>query len=110
LILLNRGAQLLDTRAVVNLARRQQLGSTQFDLDVAVLGFELITRSFDGPIQNTIRNESGKAFGMAEANRSLAVVLKHRSDLYRSMGRAANSDRDLERIKELGFSKPNSLF
>lgn len=110
LILLSRGSQLLDTRAMVHLARRREMIRAKHDLDVAVLGFDLISRSFDGQIQNTIRNENGRAFGVGEVKRSQAVVLKHRSDLHRTMGRAAASDRDLQRITELGFSNPDTLF
>ena len=110
LTILHQGAQLLDTRAMVNMARRRDLTLANNDLNVAVLSYDLIRRSFDGQIQNTIRNENGRAFGAGEVKRNHAVILKHRSDLYRTLGRAAMADRDLEQIAELGFSNPDTLF
>ena len=110
LILLSRGSQYLDTRAMVSIARRRGMSVAKHDLDIAVLAFDLIGRSFDGQIQNTIRNENGRAFTIGDVKRNQAVFLKHRSDLHRTMGRAAESNRDLQRIKELGFNNPDTLF
>ena len=110
LVLVNQGAQLLDTRAMVNFARRKELLKAKSDLDIAVLSFELVCQSFDGQVQNTIRNEDGTVFGIGAVKRHQAVVLKHRSDLYRAMGRVSASDRDLEKIQELGFRNPETLF
>ena len=110
LIRLYGNAQFLDTRAMVNLARRKDLRSARQDLNLAVLATELILESFDGQIQNTIQNENGQAFDIEGIKKSQAVMLKHRSDLNRAMGRTEESERDLQRIGELGFTNLASLF
>ena len=110
LVLVNQGAQLLDTRAMVNFARRKEMLKAKSDLDIAVLAFGIVCQSFDGQVQNTIRNEDGTVFGIGVAKRHQAVALKHRSDLHRAMGRGGASDQDLEKIQELGFRNPETLF
>ena len=104
------GAQYLDTRALVSLARRKNMFQARQDMDVAILAMELTVASFDGQIQNTIHNENGKAFSLDVVRRNQAVMLKHRSNLNRAMGRNEESERDLKRIGELGFTNLESLY
>lgn len=109
LFLLERGAQLLDTRAMVTAARGDSKRAL-LDLDVAVLASSLLNSTFSSRIQNTIRDESGTMFTPARTRRVEAVLRKHRADLLQKTGQHKQAENDWKKIEELGFDRNGKLF
>ncbi len=106
---LERQLQYLDTRAVVEAARRQY-SSALHDANLAILAAGLLNATFTGTIQNTIRDESGTWFNPSQRTRTEATLLKHRSEILQSLGHRSEAESDLRRIEELGFDRDEILF
>ncbi len=109
LFLLVQGAELLDTRAMVTGARGFPKRALP-DIDIAVLASSLLNSTFSGPIQNTIRDESGTMFEPARTRRVEAVLRKHRADLLLKLQQYQQSENEWQKIEELGFDRNEKLF
>ena len=108
--LMMRSAVVLDTRAVVNMSRGDRLSNAAHDLNVAVLAIEVLSKTYDGSMQNTIRDETGDQFSPSELNRLEAVLRLHRAQLFQRMDLKAEAETDFQKMEELGFDRNEKLF
>jgi hypothetical protein len=104
------GCQFLDTRAMV----KQQLARNPLeainDLNVAVWAMNVLRKTEDGPLRNTLMDEGANRFQRAQVNRVEAVLRKHRADLLRQLGLMLQAESDLREIESLGFDREEVLF
>jgi tetratricopeptide (TPR) repeat protein len=105
--LVGQNAAMLDTRGFIHY-QRGDLKSARSDLELAVRMIEDDFREY-GQTKQYIRRHEYEA-GLRMLAQSVAVIRYHRALVYEGLDKPDEAEKDLQRVRELGFAPGDDLF